>query len=402
MLFSYKAKDQGGEVREGTLDSLNIETAIKAVQSRGYVVISVQPLNEQKGFLAGNLDFFDRVTTKELVILSRQFATLSEAQVSALRIFRLLAEKNDNPLLGRILGQISDDLQSGTSISRALAQHPKLFSPFYINVIKAGEESGTLSKSFLYLADYLERNYEIVSKVRGALFYPIFVLVTFVVVMGLMLTFVIPKITEILIDSGQELPIFTKIVIAISDFMVGSFGYIIVFIAIVAGLVYQYQRTSAGKRAFDELKLSFPILGNLYDKLFLTRICDNLSTMISSGLTMIQALEITAEVVENIVYREVLEDVIIRVRGGSSLADAFSAHERIPPVLAQMTKVGEETGELGAILLTLSTFYRREVNNAVAVVIAMIEPIMIVLLGGGVGILIGSVLLPIYNMTGAF
>ncbi|OGG61093.1 hypothetical protein A3C87_03000 [Candidatus Kaiserbacteria bacterium RIFCSPHIGHO2_02_FULL_49_34] len=402
MLFEYKAKDAQGDEKNGTIDSLNMETAINTLRMRSLSVVSIAPIAEKKGLFSEEITIFNRVSMKELVITSRQIATLANAQVSALRIFQLLSMQIDNKYFASILESVSRDLQGGSSISRALAHFPRVFSPFYVNIVKAGEESGTLSNSFAYLADYLDRNYEIVSKVRGAMIYPIFVITTFFVVMALMLTLVIPKITEILIESGGELPIYTKIVIALSDFMRDYYGLILIMLVGGTFFYWKWSATESGKRIVDETKLALPVIGDLFHKLYLTRICDNLSTMLTSGLTMLQSLEITAEILENGVYRGALEQVIIDVRAGKSLSDAMSAQEILPPILVQMTKVGEETGALGDILITLSAFYRREVQTAVDAVISLIEPAMIVLLGAGVGILIASVLLPIYNLTGAF
>lgn len=376
-----------------------MESAMETVEARGYTIISIEPLNEKSSLLSFEITWFQRVSNKDVVILSRQIATLFEAQVSALRVFRLLAAEAENPLLQRTLTAISDDLQSGSSISRALANHPTIFSPFYVSMVKSGEESGTLERTFLYLADYLDRMYQVVSKARNALIYPSFVITIFIVVMMLMLTLVIPRISEILLDSGQELPIYTKIVIAISSFFTNYIGFIVVFLGILGIVLWQFVQTQAGKRTVDEFKLSVPYIGALYEKLFLTRICDNLSTMLTSGISMIQALEITAEVVDNAVYKEIIENTIVDVKAGKSFADAIAEYPEIPGVLSQMSKVGEETGKLGEILTTLSTFYRREVNNAVDTLINLIEPAMIVLLGLGVGVLLASVLLPIYNIT---
>jgi type IV pilus assembly protein PilC len=300
-----------------------------------------------------------------------------------------------------VLTEISDALQSGTSISRALGQHPEVFSSFYVSMVKSGEESGTLDKTFMYLADYLDRMYLVVSKARNALVYPAFVISIFIGVMALMLTLVIPNISQILIDSGQEIPIYTKIVIGISNIMTDYFGLFLVFFALVSVVIWQFGKTDAGSLVIDEFKLSIPFVGSLYQKLFLTRICDNLSTMLSSGISMVQALEVTSEVVDNRVYRDIMENTLIEVKGGKSFADAISEYPEIPGVLAQMSKVGEETGKLGDILTTLSVYYRREVNNSVDTLIGLIEPAMIVLLGLGVGTLLAAVLIPIYNITGS-
>lgn len=401
MLFSYKATDKTGVPREGTVDAQNIESAMETVETRGYTIISIDPVDEKHSLLDFEITWFQRVSNKEVVILSRQIATLFDAQVSALRIFRLLAAEASNPLLQKIMTGIGDDLQGGSTISRALAQYPDVFSPFYVSMVKSGEETGTLEKTFLYLADYLDRMYQVVSKTRNALIYPAFVIAIFIGVMTLMLTMVIPNISQILINSGQELPIYTKIVIGLSDFVSGYFGFILVFLIGITVVVWQLKSTEAGARTIDEFKLSIPVIGGLYEKLFLTRICDNLSTMLTSGISMIQALEITAEVVDNRIYKEIVENTIVDVKGGRSFADAIAEYPEIPGVLAQMSKVGEETGKLGEILSTLSVFYNREVNNAVDTLIGLIEPAMIVLLGLGVGVLLASVLMPIYNITGS-
>ncbi len=401
MLFTYKAVDKESTPRDGTVDAQNIQAAIETVEGRGYTIISIDEVNTNESLFNIEITWFQRVTNKEIVIFSRQIATLFEAQVSALRIFRLLASESSNPMMQGILNDVSDSLQGGSSISGALARHPDVFSPFYISMVKSGEESGTLEKTFMYLADYLDRMYQVISKARNALIYPAFVISVFVGVMLLMLTLVIPSVSKILIDSGQELPIYTRIVIALSDFIRNFFPLIILLIAGATMFFWQFKKTVAGKRMIDELKLSIPFLGSLYEKLFLTRICDNLSTMLTSGISMVQALEVTSDVVENEVYREIIQTTLADVKAGKSFADSISEYKEIPGVLAQMSKVGEETGKLGDILSTLAVFYRREVNNAVDTLIGLIEPAMIVLLGLGVGVLLASVLMPIYNLTGA-
>lgn len=400
MLFSYQAVDKTETPREGTVDAINIESAIGTVEGRGYTLISISPVDAGGSIFDFEITWFQHVSNKEVVIFSRQIATLFEAQVSALRIFRLLAAESENPSLQKVLIGISDDLQGGSPISKALAKYPDVFSSFYVNMVKSGEESGTLEKTFAYLADYLDRMYEVVSKARNALIYPAFVIAIFCGVMMLMLTLVIPSISQILVDSGQEIPIYTKIVIGISDFVSGYFAYIVLLLIGMVVFYTQFSKTPSGKRLIDELKLSIPVFSVLYQKLFLTRICDNISTMLSSGISMVQALEITRDVVDNEIYKEIIENTLIDIKAGRSFADSISEYPEIPGVLSQMSRVGEETGKLGDILATLAVFYRREVNNAVDTLIGLIEPAMIVLLGLGVGVLLASVLMPIYNITG--
>lgn len=401
MLFSYKAIDQTNVKREGTVEASNIDAGISTVQKLGYTVISIDPIEEKKDIFKIEIKWFQRITNKDVVILSRQLATLFDAQVSALRVFRLLGAEAENPQMRTVLNDIGDDLQAGSSISRAMAAHPDVFSPFYINMVRSGEESGSMERSFNYLAEYLDRTYQVVTKARNALVYPAFVIGVFILVMGLMLTMVIPRISQILIDSGQELPIYTKIVIAFSSFLTDYIGVLIALLAIGGVFLWRFIKTPVGQRAYDEFKISIPYVGDLYRKLYLTRICDNLSTMLQSGISMPQALEVTAEVVDNAVFKEIIENTLLEVKAGRSFADAVAEYPEIPGVLSQMAKVGEETGNLSEIMKTLAAFYSREVNNAVDTLIGLIEPVMIVLLGLGVGTLLASVLMPIYNMTAA-
>ena len=402
MLFTYKAIDQANVQREGTVEAPSVDAAITAVQRRGYTLVSIDELSSSGGLLDFEFNLFSGVSNKDVVILSRQISTLFQAQVSPLRIFSLLSAEIENKNLQIVMNQIVEDLQGGSSISRALAAHPEVFSSFYVNLVRSGEESGSLEKSFDYLADYLDRQYEIQGKAKNALIYPAFVIGIFFIVMGIMLTQVIPSITKILIDSGQELPIYTRIVIGLSDFLVAYAGFIVILLGAGTFGVWKFIQTDVGRRTLDEFILAVPYLGDLQQKLLLTRICDNMSTMLSSGISIVQALEVTADVVDNTVFEEILQESLTEVRGGRSFADSLSEHKQIPGVLTQMAKVGEETGSLGNILGTLSHFYRREVNNAVDTMIGLIEPIMIVMLGLGVGVLLASVLMPIYNLTSAF
>ncbi len=399
MLFTYHAIDQDSHERDGTIEAPSQEVAVSALQRRNLIVSAIASA-EKNPFFSLSLPFFGGISNKDVVILSRQIATLFEAQVSALRIFRLLATEVDNAPLVAVLSAVGDDIQGGSPISKALARHPKVFSNFYVNMVRAGEESGKLSETFVYLADYLDRTYDIVSKAENALVYPVFVVAVFFGVMALMLTMVIPKISAVLIDSGQEVPIYTSIVIGFSNFLV-QYG-IFVLIGLIALGVYTWQlgKTERGKLLLDGLKLSVPYIGDLYKKLYLARISDNFSTMLLSGVSVVEALEITSSVVGNSVYAAVLVQVGTDVKGGSSISDAFDKHPEIPGIMVAMTRVGEETGELGKILTTLAKFYSREVTNAVDTLVGLIEPIMVVLLGVGVGVLLAAVLLPIYNLAG--
>lgn len=401
MLFKYTVIDSKNVSSEGTIDAINVDVAITSLQRRGFVISSIKEA-EASGGIFRNITLFERVSNKDIVILSRQMATLFTSQVSALRIFKLLATESDKPGIRKILAEISDDIQSGGTISAALSKHPKAFSTFYVNMVKAGEESGRLDETFVFLADYLDRSYEVTSKVKNALIYPAFVIFTFIAVMSLMLTVVIPKISAIIIDSGKEIPIYTKVVIAFSNFLVDYGLYLLGVIVIGFLFLIRFIHTQAGKAALAEFKLSIPYVGSLYRKLYLSRISDNMDTLLGSGIPMVKALELTATVVDNRVYERVMNDTLEGVKSGMSLSDSASRFREMPNIMVAMMKVGEETGQLSGILKTLAKFYQREVVGAVDTLVDLIEPLMIVLLGLGVGFLLASVLIPIYNVSATF
>ena len=278
-VFNYTALDAEGNQRQGTIDAVNVDVGIAALQRRGLVISSIEPAN-QGGMLESKVSFFDRITNADVVMISRQITTLFEAQVSALRAFRLLAAEARTPILGEKLTQIANDIQSGSSISSALSRHPKMFSIFYVNMVRSGEETGKLDETFEYLADHLDRNYEITQKARNALIYPAFILVTFVVVMMLMMTMVIPNLATMLSESGQQIPIYTRIVIGMSDFMR---RYILLILMLIVGggfFMVRYAMTEKGRELVSRSRLELPAIGGVFQKIFLSRLVAHLSTML--------------------------------------------------------------------------------------------------------------------------
>ncbi len=399
MIFNYKAITSTGQETQGTIEAFNVDIAINTLQKKGLVISQIHMQEDAPGNFPLMISLFNGVSNKDIVILSRQMSTLFSAKVPALRIFRLLGNQIDNAVLRKYLTAIADDIQGGSPISVAMSKYPDAFSSFYVNMVRSGEESGKLEDIFIYLADYMDRTYEVTSKAKSALIYPAFVVFTFISVMILMLTVIIPKIALMITDSGQQVPIYTQIVLWISKLFTDYGLYMGVTLVVAGFFTWRYSRTDEGGLYFDTLKLELPYIGDLYKKLYLSRIADNLHTMIISGIPILRALDITSSVVDNRVYKKILDDTLMRVREGTSLSDALSLHKEIPNLLTQMTKVGEETGELGNILNSLAKFYEREVSTAVDTLVSLIEPVMIVGLGLGVGILLSAVLMPIYNIA---
>ncbi|OGG59451.1 hypothetical protein A3C86_00650 [Candidatus Kaiserbacteria bacterium RIFCSPHIGHO2_02_FULL_49_16] len=401
-VFSYTAVDAEGNERAGTIDAVNLDVAIVAIQRRGLVIFNIEAADKAATKLGGRLEYFDRITNSDIVILSRQITTLFEAQVSALRAFQLLASEARTPKLGVKLSAIASDIQSGSTISSALAHHGDVFTPFYVNMVRAGEEAGKLDETFSFLADYLDRNYEITLKARNSLIYPAFVMSTFIIVMILMMTLVVPNLAGMLSEVGQDIPVYTKVVITMSTFVSHYILLIIILIIFLGIFLVRYSRTEAGRMALAKARMRVPYIGDVYRKLFLSRLADNLSTMLRSGIQILRGIEITGTVVGDPVYEEVLKQVSSDVKGGMPVSEAFRRHPEMPSIVVAMIKIGEETGNMGTILDTMAKFYRREVNNSIDTLVGLIEPFMIVSLAVGVGVLLSAVLIPIYNLASGF
>lgn len=400
MLFTYTAIDQNGTKSSSQIDASSVDAAIVLLQKRSMSVVDIKEAEAENNDILSNLSIFkQKIKPKDVVIFSRQVATLFEAGVSALKAFRLLAAENENKELQKRLTGVADDIEAGISLSDALAKRPDLFSPFYVNMVKAGEESGKLNESFLYLADYLDRDYELHQKIKKALTYPMFVVGTFITIMMGMFIFVIPKMAAMFADNGAELPTITKIVLGLSEIL-SKYWLIYTPMLIVAGwFFYRWSKTEVGTRKVDEFKSNMPVFKNLYQRIFLTRLADNMNTMLTSGVPIVRSIDITAAVVDNIVYRDLLGRVSTKVQTGTAFSKALYEEPLVPNILVQMVHIGEETGELGYILKNLATFYKRELDTTIDTIIGLIEPAMIVGLGLGVGILVSSVLLPMYTLS---
>ena len=401
-VFEYSGIDSDGNERQGTIDAVNIDLAIAALQRRSIVISRIDPQGKRDSMLNLNISLFNRVKPADIVMISRQMTTLFEAQVSALRAFELLASEARTPALAAKLNEITSDIQSGSSISMALSRHPDMFSNFYVSMVRAGEESGNLDKTFEYLAGYLDRNYEMITKARNALVYPAFIVITFIAVMVLMMTVIVPHLTAMLNDTGQALPIYTLVVIGISNFLSKYIFLILILLGASIAFFINYSRSESGKTVLSRARLQIPAVGNIYQKIALSRVADNLATMLKSGIQILHALEITASVVGDPIFETAITEATNDVKAGLPLSEALRKHPEFPGIMVAMVKIGEETGSMGPILDTMARFYRREVDGAVETMIGLIEPLMIVALAVGVAFLLAAVLLPIYNIAASF
>lgn len=385
------------------MDVLGRDAAIDLLQKSNLIIVSLEEIKKKKAVnLMALAGLGGGVNPRDLAIFARQLSTLFDSRVPVIRALKTLMAEAQSKTFHDVLTEVLDDVSGGSVLSIALSKHPRFFSYFFVSMVAAGEESGKLQEVFAYLADYLERNYDITSKVRNALIYPAFILFVFVLVIVLMLVIVVPKMVNIFIEAGQQVPLYTQIIFNIASIL-RKFGLIILVLVIAALLyLFRYIKTPGGKERFDAVKLQVPVFGGLFRKFYLSRFADNLANLISAGVPVIKSLQITASVIDNKVYETVVLDAAKAVKAGNTIGYALEQYEEMPPLFTQMVRIGEEAGKLDFILDSLSRFYKRDVDNLVANIVSLIEPVLIIVLGAGVGLLVAAILIPLYNMTAAF
>ena len=396
-IFEYRARTKEGEARSGVIETTSRESALDTLHKNNLIVVSIAEKAPPSVFefkLGGG------VKQKDIVLFSRQLSTLFEAQIPIVHALRTLASETTKPKFRKAITEIMNDVTGGMALSQAMGKHINIFSAFYVNLIRAGEESGKLQEVFAYLADYLERSYYLTVKARNAMIYPAFVMGTFIAVFTLMLVVVIPKLTSIFKETGQAVPFYTQVVIGVSD-VLRNYGFFILA-GIILGVIglWRWGQTKDGKYFFHNFQISVPFFGGLYTKLYITRLTDNLRTLIISGIPLIRALSITGDVVGNVVYQEAIQKAIESVKAGGTISGAFEKSPKIPFMVTQMIKVGETSGRLDFILQNITKFYQREVDSLLENLVSLIEPALIIVLGLGVGLLVAAVLVPLYNLVG--
>ncbi|MDP2930794.1 MAG: type II secretion system F family protein [bacterium] len=397
MKFNYQARTKDGDIQAGSVEAASQEAALKVLQSYELVVTFLEKASAEP-FYSRSLTIFQRISRKDLVLFSRELATMFKADVTLMESLRTIAEETKNLAFKEKILKLSEKIEGGTSFSDALSDFPNLFSPFYINLVKSGELSGKLSDVLEYLADHLERDYDFTQKITAMMMYPAVVLVVFIGVLLAMTIKVIPSLVEVLEFESYQLPMITKIVIAFSDIIRKYFLLIIVGGAGIAVAVWRFRKTPAGKKWFDNFLLKVPVINTFLKTVYLSRFSENLSTLTTGGLPIAKALEISAKVVNNSCFGGIILEACEEVRRGGNISLVFKKYPKlIPPFFSQMVSVGEKTGTLSTVLLGVSGFYQKETERSAEILLSLLEPLMIVILGGAVGVLIAAVLLPMYQ-----
>lgn len=401
MLFNYKARNNQNEIIEGIIEAPNEQTAVELVEEKGYQVFLLEARKKESIFHL-ELAFLERVKTKDLVVFSRQLSVMVSANLPLVQSLRILVKQTTNPLFKRAISEIADDVEGGEKLSQSLAHYPKIFTDFFVAMVRSGETSGRLDEVLNYLADEQEKDYDLISKIKGAMIYPIFIVTGLVVVGAVMMIFVIPKLTDVLKESGGELPFSTRLLISTSDFMKNYWWVLVMgIIAIFFGLRF-YLKTRTGRHTYDFLRLKLPVFGQLFKRIYMIRMSRSLATLMTGGVPLTQALEIVSDIVGNSVFRDILSNTIKEVKDGRPMTSVFGVSKDIPIMFSQMISVGEQTGKLTVILEKLADFYSREVDNIVTNLVSLIEPLIMVVLGVAVGIMVAAIIMPMYNMASSF
>lgn len=397
MQYIYQARNRTGQVKTGFVVAPNQNKAEQLLAENGFIIISLK--ERQENWFSQNNPFAPRVSYKDLVLFSRQLSTLISARVPLLQSLRILESQLDNKALLAIVRDLIASVENGESFSLALSKFPETFGNIYVSLIKSGETSGSVADSLNYLADQLEKDFELRNKVRGAMTYPVFVLVALSVVGFLMFKFVLPNLTSVLEQQGGSLPPLTIAIIGATKFFQIYWWLILLIIAgTILGIRF-YLRTPAGRYQWDSIKIRLPIIGKIFREVYYTRFSRNLATLTAGGIPIIQALIIVSEIISNLVYRDILLEAAADVTNGKNISDSLSSHKEFPPLVTQMVSVGEQTAQLQTILKKLAEFYEKEVDNRVNTLSTLLEPLIMIVLGIGVGILVAGILLPIYNIA---
>jgi type IV pilus assembly protein PilC len=401
MKFTFKARTEEGEIREGIVDAVDNDTAAQILQRNNLIPITLVAENDKNNQLVKNITkIWEGVSQKELMVFFRQMSTLIEARVPIVSSLTTIGDEMSNAYFSIIIHEMADDVQDGMPLSDALAKHPDVFTTLTVNMIRAGEVSGALQKSVNFVADNIEKNYHLTSKIKGALYYPVFVLVVAAIIGFLVVTFILPKITILIKDLKVEVPWYTTALILLGDFMNAYWWAVLIVVGAGMGSFYYYLKTPSGHRELELFILKLPVIGTLAQNIYITRFAENLSALLNSGIPIVRALTIVSEVIGNQVYEKIILTAAEEIRSGGNISTTFVNAKEIPPVLAQMIRIGEESGTLANVLESVAKFYNQEVDNMTKSLTTLIEPILIVFLGIGVAILVVGVLLPIYNLAG--
>lgn len=401
MKFTFKAKNSSGEIKEGVIESANSDMAIQILQKSGLLPFVVVPQKEsENSFQRIFAKMYESVASKELVVFFRQFSIMIEARVPVVNALLAIKEQTSNKYFEIVIKDVIASVEDGIPLSNAMEKFKDVFPVLAINIIRSGETSGNLKKSMEYVADNIERNYNLTSRVKSALMYPAVILIVFFIIGFIVATIIIPKLSVMIKDLGATVPWYTKMVIAFGDFMESWWWAVLVLIIGVIGGIIYYIKTDNGRDEFDEVKLKLPLIGSIFSGLYVSRFAENLAVLLAGGIPIVQAIRVTSDVVGNSLYRELLLKAADEVKNGGNMSDTLRKSTLMPAMVSHMVKIGEDSGQIDSVLNHVAKFYDQETEMSTRNLSTLIEPILMIFIGLAVGFLAFSVLMPIYDIAG--
>ena len=394
--YAWKGKNRMGEIQEGVLVSDSRESASNTLKRNGVEVMNIRVM------AAEGTKSFGKVNQKALAIFTRQFSVMIDAGLPLVQCLEILGAQQDDKGFKRVIDAVRDDVEKGSTLQASLSKHPKAFNDLYVNMVGAGESGGILDVILQRLSGYIEKAVKLTSKVKGAMTYPVAVISIAIIVVAIIMVKVIPVFSAMYDGLGSKLPFPTLVCIAISNSLIHYSWLIIIAIVVITVGLRQYYRTPAGHLQIDALMLKIPIIGDVLRKVAVARFCRTLGTLISSGVPILEGMDITARTAGNMVIQNAILKSKDAVEQGRNISTPLAETKVFPPMVVQMVGVGEATGALDAMLSKVADFYEDEVDNAVANLTSLMEPIMIALLGGIIGFIVISMYLPIFNLANVF
>lgn len=398
--FNYKARDKRGNLETGIIETPSEESAAEILAAKGFILTGLIP-KEKVFSLRRVFRDYSVISLKHLMVFSKQLSVMINAGLPIVDSLRTLAEEETNVKFAEMIADIAKNIEGGESLSSSLEKYPEVFSLIYVNLVRVGETSGKLDVVLLKIAEQLEKDHELRTKVKGAMIYPSFILVAMVAVAILMVSFVIPRLRPILEGAGVKLPLLTKGLIFSSEILVKWWWLILPFFILGIIILRIYFRSPRGGEFWAYAKLKIPVLGMIVGKIYMTRFTRTFATLISGGINILKALEITSDAVGNVHYKRDILRIAKEVKNGASLADSFKESKKFPRIVKQMVKVGENTGTLDTSIGKLADFFEGEVENTVNNLTKLLEPVLIIIMGIGVALIVSSVIMPLYDITKA-
>jgi type IV pilus assembly protein PilC len=397
--FSYAAKTKEGVMEKDTIFALNEKSAIEVLRSRGLIPVSLVPA-KGKFDVSHLLEFFSKIKLIDKITFFKNLSVMIKAGLPVSKALKVLTTQTDNAKLGNIISQVSRGVESGSSLSDALGKFPNVFPDISLSMIRAGEASGNLEQNLEYLSDQMQRDYDLISKARGAMIYPIVVMVVLMIVGFIMFTFILPKLTATFKEFDVVLPLSTRVVIGVVD-VFAKYGFYIMGLFVFAGFGFVYWRkTASGKTVIHKAVLYMPVFGSIVKKINIARFLRVFVSLVKSGMPMVEALEVSSKVVGNIYYQRLIMDAASKVKIGMPIVTSFKKNTQLfPSLVVQMMEVGEESGTTDTVLEEVANFYESDVDQTMKNMSSILEPVLMVVIGGVVGLLAVALITPIYSIS---